>query len=324
MNLALTIIALVIERVWGYPQVVQKVLGHPIEWMGALLGWLDRRLNRPGRGAKTNRWAGILALSLYLTVVNLITLLLTYITGAMAQGWIVNGVLASAFLAQKQLGDMVGAVALALKSSLQEGRRAVSHLVGRDTKALDEAEVSRAAIETLAENASDGVVAPVFWLLVFGLPGIVFYKAVNTADSMIGHHNERYENFGWAAARLDDVLNWIPARLTALTIALAAPLAGGDIKASLETARRDAPNHVSPNAGWPEAAFAGALGFGLGGPRAYAGELLVLPSMGNGRRDLGPNDIAGALRLYKASLNLLLAGVVLLATATLVAGHAIY
>jgi adenosylcobinamide-phosphate synthase len=183
----------------------------------------------------------------------------------------------------------------------------VSQIVGRDPETLDEAGVSRAAIESLAESASDGVIAPLFWLVIGGLPGIALYKAVNTADSMIGHKTEKYIGFGWASARLDDVLNWLPARLTALLFCGAAFwVKGADAERGWTTTLRDARKHDSPNAGWPEAAVAGALGFSLGGSRAYGGEVHQLPEFGNGRRDLGPADIRKSLELYAMMLNLAL------------------
>jgi adenosylcobinamide-phosphate synthase len=190
----------------------------------------------------------------------------------------------------------------------------VSHIVGRDPEALDEAAVARAAIESLAESTSDGVIAPLFFLILGGLPGIALYKAVNTADSMIGHKTERHLQFGWAAARFDDLLNLIPARLTALLIAGAAFfLKGAHPEAAWSTALSDAKKHESPNAGWPEAAFAGALGFRLGGPRSYGGEPVDLPSFGTGRADLTPSDIERALLLYGATLNVTLAATAVVA-----------
>jgi adenosylcobinamide-phosphate synthase len=226
-------------------------------------------------------------------------------------GFAIEALLASSLLAQKELGRAVKAVADGLALSLESGRFAVSQIVGRDPHRLDESGVSRAAIESLAESTSDGIVAPLFWLLLGGLPGIVLYKAANTADSMIGHRTERYAEFGWASARFDDLVNWIPARLTALLIAGAAFLVRrADPEAAWGTALRDAKKHASPNAGWPEAAFAGALGFSLGGPRAYDGEVHDLPAFGDGRSELGALDILKALELYWMALNLLLAATV--------------
>jgi adenosylcobinamide-phosphate synthase len=222
-------------------------------------------------------------------------------------GWVVEILLATPFLAQKELGRAVRAVADALGVSLDAGREAVSHIVGRDPQALDEAGVARAAIETLAESTSDGVVAPWFWLVLLGLPGIALYKAINTADSMIGHLNERYRDYGWAAARLDDLVNWLPARLTAVLITTACFFTDhASPGKAWAAARRDASKHASPNSGWPEASFAGALGFALGGPRSYAGELVDLPTFGEGKSALVASDILRALVLYRSTLNVLL------------------
>jgi adenosylcobinamide-phosphate synthase len=198
-------------------------------------------------------------------------------------------------------------VADGLRISLHAGQTAVSHIVGRDPQVLDESGVSKAAIESLAESTSDAVVAPLFWLLLLGLPGIVLYKAINTADSMVGHKSERYLQFGWASARLDDVANWIPARLTALLIAgtcLLVPRT--DAEAAWSTALRDAGRHSSPNSGWPEAAFAGALHIALGGQRSYEGEVHDLPTFGSGQTNLTSVDVLRALSLYWAALNVLL------------------
>jgi adenosylcobinamide-phosphate synthase len=235
-----------------------------------------------------------------------VTLVVQLVVRAIPFGWIIETLLATAFLAQKELGRAVGAVAEALGVSLDAGRTAVSHIVGRDPQVLDEAGVSRAAIETLAESTSDGVVAPLFWLVLLGLPGIALYKAINTADSMIGHRNERSRDYGWAAARQDDLVNWIPARLTAVLVTAACfftPHASPG--KAWATARSDAKKHASPNAGWPEAAFAGAQGFTLGGPRSYGGDKLDLPALGSGKKALVGSDILRALQLYRSTLNVL-------------------
>jgi adenosylcobinamide-phosphate synthase len=175
-------------------------------------------------------------------------------------------------------------------------------IVGRDPALLDEAGVCRAAIESCAENFSDGVVAPVFWLALLGLPGLIAYKAINTADSMIGHRTERHDSFGWAAARLDDLVNLIPARLSALLLAIAAPIAGGSVNTSLRVVKRDASKHRSPNAGWPESAMAGALGLALAGPRRYAEHLVADPFLNaEATKEAVPDDIDRALDLYAAA-----------------------
>jgi len=208
--------------------------------------------------------------------------------------------LAFSLIAQRDLHDHVRRVAVALvNEGLPGGRREVAMIVGRDPEALDEPGVCRAAIESLAENFADGVVAPVFWYLLAGLPGLMAYKAVNTADSMIGHKTERYLHFGWASARFDDLLNLVPSRLSGLLFVVAAvALPGGDPKEAVRAMLRDAPQHKSPSAGWPEAALAGALGLALAGPRRYHGELVRDAWMGQGRAQCTPADIMRSLQLY--------------------------
>jgi adenosylcobinamide-phosphate synthase len=296
-------LALLIERVVGYPPALFRAVGHPVTWMGALIGWLEARLNR----GDNRRLKGVLLLVLLLGAGLAISLLIVAVTRRVPFGWVLEAILASTLLAQRELGRAVKAVADTLAVSLDSGRAAVSQIVGRDPHVLDESGVARAAIESLAESTSDAVVAPLFWLFVGGLPGILLYKAVNTADSMVGHRNERYAEFGWASARFDDVVNWIPARLTALLVAGASFLTRRtDPEAAWSTALRDARKHASPNAGWPEAAFAGSLGIELGGPRAYDGEVHELPSFGDGRAELTASDILPALVLYWTAMNLLL------------------
>lgn len=302
------LLALILERLVGYPNALVARIGHPVIWMGHLIGLLENRLNNRTRGR------GVLALVLLLAATALVTVPLVALPRALPFGWVLEAILATSLLAQKSLRDAVRAVAAALARSLPEGRTAVSHIVGRDPQALDEAGVARAAIESLAESTSDGVIAPLFFLILGGLPGIALYKAVNTADSMIGHKTERYLQFGWAAARLDDLLNLIPARLTALLIAGGAFFVkGAHPETAWSTALSDAKKHESPNAGWPEAAFAGALDFQLGGPRSYDGEPVDLPSFGAGSADLGPADIGRALQLYSATLNVTLVAAAVIA-----------
>ncbi|MCD7058833.1 adenosylcobinamide-phosphate synthase CbiB [Pelagibacterium xiamenense] len=310
MSVWVALLALIIERIWGYPDRVYRLLNHPVAWMGWVIARGEGAFNKPDDTPDdAGRLIGAALLGTFLTLVLLAAHPVGRLLSAVPGGWVFEAALASSLLAQKSLGDAVARVADALRAGpVEAAREAVSHIVGRDTAELDEAEISRAAIETLAENASDGVVAPLFYLALFGLPGIAVYKAINTADSMIGHKSDRYRAFGWAAAKVDDVANYIPARLTALLIALAARwVPGAAPGAALRAARRDSVKHASPNAGWPEAAMAGALGFGLGGPRAYKGEVLDLPAMGDGRRDLGADDIDAALRLYRRLLDVLLA-----------------
>ncbi len=303
MHVFLAPLALLLERLFGYPMPVYKAIRHPVVWMGALLDWLDKTLNK----GTHQRLKGVLALLILLAVTAAITVAIHLGLSLIPFGWVIEAILATTLLAQKELARAVRAVADALDTSLEAGRRQVSQIVGRDPEILDSAGVSRAAIESLAESTSDGVIAPLFWLVLGGLPGIALYKAINTADSMIGHKTERHLQFGWAAARLDDLVNWLPARLSALLVAGAAFwVTGAEAEKAWTTALRDARKHASPNAGWPEAAFAGALGYSLGGPRSYAGETIDLPSLGTGRRDLGPADIRNALALYGMVLNLAL------------------
>ena len=300
-------LALLLERVAGYPRPLLTAVGHPVIWMGKLITLLDTRLNRPELGGPRRKRNGVVALILLLLATLIPTVLITAITRQLPGGWIIEAILATSLLAQKELGRAVRSVADALDRSLSEGRRAVSGIVGRDPDRLDAAGVARAAIESLAENASDGVIAPLFWLMALGLPGIALYKAINTADSMIGHKSERYLDFGWASAKLDDLVNWIPARLTGPLFALAALLVrGASLRGAWNAMFEDAAKHDSPNAGWPEAATAGALGFALGGPRTYDGEIHDLPRMGSGRAELVAADIRKALELYSTMLNLAL------------------
>jgi len=304
MNLLIAFLALLVERLLGYPDTLFKVIGHPVSWIGKLIGMLEKRFNTASAPFEKRREYGALCLATLLVLVFAITVPISLALRSLPFGWLIEAVLASSFLAQKGLGDAVAKVQTALEDGpIENAQEAVSHIVGRDTSALDEPEIARAAIETLAENTSDGVVAPLLYLVIFGLPGIALYKAINTADSMIGHRSERYLAYGWAAAKVDDIANFIPARLTAILFAASAlVVSGASASKAWATATRDAKKHASPNAGWPEAAMAGALDFGLGGPRSYQGQFLDLPQMGDGRRDLGATDIGRALNLYQRLL----------------------
>ncbi|WP_062223730.1 adenosylcobinamide-phosphate synthase CbiB [Aureimonas sp. D3] len=310
------LLATLIDRLVGDPDWLWRRWPHPVVWFGALIGAADRGLNRPSLSFAGRRTLGIVSI---LALAGLALGAGLLIQRALAPiGWaglLVEALVASVFLAQKSLGDHVEAVRAALeREGLEAGRRAVSMIVGRDPNELDEAGVCRAAIESLAENASDGVVAPWLALALFGLPGLLVYKMVNTADSMIGHRSERHLAFGWGAARLDDVLNLVPARLTALLFAGMAWMGrnGTAGRKAWKTAWRDAATHRSPNAGWPEAAMAGALGLSLGGPRRYGALVVDAPCLGaEGRREANPQDIAAALRLFGWSMNALLAVAVL-------------
>jgi len=296
----LALLALAVEAGVGYPDALFVRIGHPVAWIGALIAALDRRLNLDTDTAARRRLKGALALALLLATSLAAGAAIEAAALALPLGLALLAALSSSLLAQRSLYVHVDAVAEALGVSLEEGRRAVAKIVGRDVTQLDEAGVARAAIESLAENFSDGVVAPALWLAAFGLPGALAYKAVNTADSMIGHRTPRFEAFGWASARLDDLLNFLPARLSAGLIAFAAAmLTAASASGASAAALRDARKHASPNAGWPEAAIAGALGLTLGGPRAYGETRVEGACLGDGRRDAGPADIRTALALYR-------------------------
>jgi adenosylcobinamide-phosphate synthase len=317
-NVLITFCAALVEAAFGYPASLTRRAGHPVMWMGAFIARQEQRLNVLSLPEARRRLNGILALARLLLASVLIALLLQGLAIWFLPGWLaiaVLALLASALIAQRSLYEHVAAVADALQSrGLEAGREAVAKIVGRDPQALDEAGVARAAIESLAENFSDGVVAPCLYGALLGLPGMALYKAVNTADSMIGHLTPRHAAFGWAAAKLDDLINLPASRLAALWLVLAALLTGdGDAKAALAAVRRDARRHRSPNAGWPEAAMAGALHLRLAGPRTYHGVVTKDVWMGDGRSDAGADDIRRALRLYKTACAIEFAALGLLA-----------
>ncbi|GHD08548.1 adenosylcobinamide-phosphate synthase CbiB [Tianweitania populi] len=320
MFVLLALLALILELALGYPHRLFAGIGHPVTWIGALISRLERTLNRPDFRDATRKASGGLTLIVLIAAAGGIGFAIQTVLG---DGWalIVTALIASALPAQRSLATHVQAVAQALEAEgLTDGRRAVSMIVGRDPEQLDEPAVCRAAIESLAENFSDGIVAPAFWLAVGGLAGGAAYKAVNTADSMIGHKNARYQQFGWASARFDDLINLPASRLTALlVIAAAAILPSCSAAGAWKAVRRDAGKHRSPNAGWPEAAFAGALCLALNGPRSYGGVQVHDAFMGEGgRRDATAADIRRALRLYWTAdlLMVALAGVTALALFT--------
>ncbi|UZF91874.1 adenosylcobinamide-phosphate synthase CbiB [Bosea sp. NBC_00550] len=307
-SLPLLVLALTIEAAFGYPERFYAAIGHPVTWIGRLIGALDRALNREASSFVTRKAMGVLALALLLAATIAPALLLqSFCLAFWPLGLIPLALVASTLIAQRSLYEHVARVAEGLeREGLEGGRKAVSMIVGRNPNTLDEAGVARAAIESLAENFSDGITAPAFWLGAGGLPGIAAYKAINTADSMIGHRTPRHLAFGWAAARLDDLVNLPASRLTALLLIVAAALdrtvdAGGAWRAL----RRDAGKHRSPNAGWPEAAMAGALGLRLAGPRVYGDTRIDDHWMGDGRADANAADIRRALALYRRACGLL-------------------
>jgi adenosylcobinamide-phosphate synthase len=305
----LAFFALIVERIFGYPDWLFRRIGHPVTWIGTLISRLDARWNRETDDFATRKRMGIFALAALLGVVVLISLIVEYGLLILPPGAILLALFAASLPAQKSLETHVMAVADALKhGGLEAGRQAVSMIVGRDPEKLDEAAVCRAAIESLAENFSDGVVAPAFWTGLGGLAGGAAYKAANTADSMIGHRSPRHEAFGWAAARFDDLINLPASRLSAfLFVAAAFFVDRASPKNAMRAVFRDAGHHRSPNAGWPEAAMAGALGIALAGPRSYGGQMIEARFMGEGgRTELTDDDIRRALTLARVADGLLI------------------
>jgi len=296
-------VAMIIDALLGWPNSLFVRIGHPVTWMGRLIEVLDAGWNRMADASLKRRASGVAAA--------LIVIVLAGGTGWLLQnsipssGWrgtLIAGILAWPFVALRSLYEHVAAVARALQSGdIVAARSAVSRIVGRDPTKLDEAAIARAAIESLAENTSDGVVAPAIWGALLGLPGIMGYKAINTLDSMIGHRTERHETFGWAAARIDDAANFVPARITGLLFAVL----GQQPKSAFACMLSDAPKHRSINAGWPEAAMAGALSVRLCGPRFYHGELADETWLNGSVRDPNAGDVAFALRLYARAMTCL-------------------
>jgi len=309
----LTLCALLIELAVGYPDRLVRAIGHPVNWIGSLIAALDRGLNRESLSDAHRRMHGALAIMLIAAVAAATGYGVQRALLALPYGIVAAALCASTLVAQRGLYHHVARVADALeRDGLLAGRAAVAHIVGRDTASLDAAGVARAAIESLAENFSDGVVAPVFWLAIAGLPGAAAYKAINTADSMIGHRTPRHKAFGWAAARLDDLVNLPASRLTALLI-IAAAAPGGRAVAAWRAVIRDAHRHRSPNAGFPEAAMAGALGLALAGPRVYGGVTVEDALMGDGRREATAQDIRAALAIYRMADGILIGSIALIA-----------
>jgi adenosylcobinamide-phosphate synthase len=305
-------VAMAIDALVGWPAWLFARIGHPVTWLGALINVLDARYNRDADAAALRRAAGFAAALLVIAVAAGFGWALQ---AEFSTGWsrvVIVGIMSWPLVALRSLRDHVAAVALPLQAGDIAGARiAVAQIVGRDPAILDEAGIARAAIESLAENASDGIVAPVFWGALFGLPGIIGYKAINTLDSVIGHRTERHEAFGWASARIDDLANLVPARLTGLLFVLIAPRRFDSMACMMRDARR----HRSINAGWPEAAMAGALGVRLSGPRIYHGSIADEPWLNEAARDPHAADIAQALAIYARAMILLTACLAMLALA---------
>jgi adenosylcobinamide-phosphate synthase len=284
------VFAMLLDAIFGEPRFLWDRLPHPAVLMGRLVAFLDRTLNM-GNDRKSK---GVLALAILCFSAAVLGSVLSQL------GWVIEIIVAAILLAQKSLVDHVKAVATGLRISIAQGRFAVSMIVSRDTKDMTESQIARAAIESAAENFSDGVIAPAFWFLIGGLPAMLVYKFVNTADSMIGYKTKKYLEFGWASARFDDVLNWIPARISMLLIVAFAkqPI---NLKAIISEAKQ----HKSPNAGWPEAAMARAIDVALAGPRSYDGKLQQLPWVNEtGRQSITANDVDSATRILWRAWNL--------------------
>ncbi len=302
MNFAAVMLTgMALDLILGWPGRIHSWIGHPVTWLGRAISVSEARWNHGSTSIRLRMGAVTTGVVVLLAVAPALALQMLLPDGAL--GWLIGGFLAWPMIALRSMHDHVAAVAQPLeRGDLQDARRAVAMIVGRDPATLDTAGVARASIESLAENTSDGIVAPVFWGVVAGLPGIAAYKAINTLDSMIGHRNERYEAFGKVAARLDDVVNVIPARLTGALFALADPR---HAMRSCRVMMRDAHRHRSPNAGWPEAAMSGALGLRLSGPRAYGSQVSAEPWLNVGAPDPGPKDLGRALSLYLRAMALL-------------------
>jgi len=291
--------ALAIDSLFGWPQGLYTRIGHPVSWIGWFISRLDRFLNRPSRSEKFRRTTGCLCLLFILSTVLIPATLIQVGLPETFAGLLLGAILGWPMIAARSLHQHVGAVLDALSlDNLQQARAAVAQIVGRDASGLDESGISRATLESLAENTSDGIVAPVFWGAIFGLPGLFAYKAVNTLDSMIGHGNQKYAAFGWASAMLDDAMNYFPARLTGLLMAIVSP----QPRAALQCMMNDARHHRSPNAGWPESSLAGALGIRLSGPRVYGNLVDRQPWLNKSAPDPEAKTIQFGLNLYKKVL----------------------
>jgi adenosylcobinamide-phosphate synthase len=301
-RLVILVLALGLDWLIGDLPWLFRLVPHPIVLIGRAIALFDRRLNRETRDSATRRVRGVITLAALVLAAAGVGVALSLFAAHLGRwGWLVELAAVAVLVAQRSLHDHVARVMRALEQDgLAAGRAAVSHIVGRDPASLDAHGVARAGIESLAENFSDGVVAPVLFYLVAGLPGLLVYKTVNTLDSMIGHKTPRHLAFGWASARTDDLLNLVPARLAGLLVGLAALFVprGTPVKA-VRTMLRDAGKHRSPNAGWPEAAMAGALDLALAGPRRYGDVTVTDPWLGTGRARATAADMRAALRLFR-------------------------
>ncbi|MHA1190014.1 MAG: adenosylcobinamide-phosphate synthase CbiB, partial [Alphaproteobacteria bacterium] len=312
-------LALILDRILGDPPQIWSRVPHPAALVGRVIGWADRRFNEPGASEAARKQRGLILIG-GLTIGALgLGRLIDGVLDGLALGFIGNIVLVAILLAHRSLTDHVGAVATALRQSdsgdLEAARTALARIVGRDVAGFDGPKIVRAAIESLAENFADGVVAPAFWYALLGLPGILAYKAINTADSMIGYRTERHRAFGYGAAWVDDLVNYLPGRLSAWLLRIAARLTRG-ARATHGQVTADARQHASPNAGWPEAAMAHGLGIALGGPRTYEGKDMDGAWLNEaGERQPNADTIDAALSLANTAWVLLLVLAVLFAGA---------
>ncbi|MEP6065759.1 MAG: adenosylcobinamide-phosphate synthase CbiB [Paracoccaceae bacterium] len=302
-------VGFVIDVILGWPNMLFARIGHPVTWIGHLITVLENRLNTGSENQR--RFAGAICVVTVLVIVTLPAVLIQWTLSDGPIGLILGGILAWPMFAVRSMHDHVRAVAVPLAhGDVASARAAVAMIVGRDPSKLGENGIARASIESLAENTSDGVIAPVFWGVVAGLPGLVAYKAINTMDSMIGHRSDRYEHFGKTAARLDDVVNLPASRLSAVLFAASRPKT---IAKSWSVIKNDAHKHRSPNAGWPESAVAGALDIRLSGPRIYEDRIADEPWLNPGAPDPKAPDVHRALSLYRTTMVLTVLALGLLA-----------
>jgi adenosylcobinamide-phosphate synthase len=302
-HLLILVLAIVLDMSVGDPDWIWRKLPHPVVFFGKIISTLDRHLNRIRDNRRMRKRFGILALIIMLALVLIIGVVLSSVFRQFGViGFVIEVIIVAMLIAQKSMSDHIKNIIAPLSSGDIKGARyAVSMIVGRQTSEMNASDVTRSSIESLAENFSDGVVAPIFWYALLGLPGILMYKMLNTADSMIGHKTVEYEDFGWASAKLDDLANWLPARLSSLLIAVSALILIGpkSFKNVIWTVLNNSSLHRSPNAGWPETAMAGALGIVLSGPRIYgqqtSPELYLNPT---GRLDLTHLDLEKAINVF--------------------------
>ncbi|CAI3953354.1 adenosylcobinamide-phosphate synthase CbiB [Commensalibacter papalotli (ex Botero et al. 2024)] len=303
-HLQMILIAALIDALWGEPKYIYNKIPHPIIWIGKLIDYLDKKLNHTNDPAQQQKQNGFVALSLTIAIPCLVGIFLQKILFKSLPkpiAYFLSGVIASIFIAKRSLYEHVHEVEKALTlGDIKSARYAVSQIVGRKTDQLDSSGIARAAIESLAENFSDGVIAPIFWGCIGGLPGIITYKAINTADSMIGHKTKKYKFFGFAAAKSDDYVNYPAARLSALLIILTT---SKKPFSDLKFVAKEAKKHNSPNAGWPEAAMATRLSILLAGPRQYQNYVIDSPWIGTGKSKLNQIDIQNALDTFSFTYN---------------------